>query len=586
MAFIPADVQTRRHIRRAVTVLGLALPVVIYLWFIQTFAVNVVWGDQWADVNVIRHSFEGTLNLSTLWTQHNEERMLFPNLVVVLLTRTTHFNLIIEMYMSAALLLIATALIISAHRRRSPSTHWIYYCPIVILLFSLVQYGDTLWGYQIAWYMVLAALAAVLFLLDRARLTWLTLLGAIAFGVLGSYSLFQGMLIWPAGLLLLFVRRRRAGFLVAWIGAALLTAAIYFVNFNRHLPGVSSPSYSLKHPLAAIQFLLTAIGDVIGVPISTHGNAFVMLLGACIAAIAVWTLTKYGFHTDETTSRPIGIYFISYGLLYAVTFTIGRAPMGLPFAGGSIYSLLDLLILVGCYLTLFDHASVESHVRADVVSLPERSFSALRFVQVLLIVTILLQVPFGLVNGLRYGSQKHSTLLAAENVIVNANQASDSILYGIYFVGPAQYVREMVPVLRDRRLTFFADNERTRQLSNEGLLVGTWGDAQTYPLEPWKGVHDGQSISISSQYLGVPPGQRLLVSECASSVLFGQEHACLAPHAINTARSVSGYGQARYQLRGDTAGASCTAGSVCYLKVWTPGDAMAASYAELRIAEN
>ena len=156
----------------------------------------------------------GNLSLATLWAQHNENRIFFPNLIVVVLGDTTHFNTVIEEYVSAAMLIIATGLLILTHRRRRPSTPWFYYCPVVILMFSLVGGNpwwastNTLWAFQMAWYLVLLGLAVTLFLLDRPSLTWLVLAGAMAAAVVGSFSSLQGLLIWPIGLVLLYLRRR------------------------------------------------------------------------------------------------------------------------------------------------------------------------------------------------------------------------------------------------------------------------------------------------------------------------------------------------------------------------------------------
>src|ERR1019366_8903735 len=107
-----------------------------------------------------------------------------------------------------------------------------------ILMFSLVGGhpgfggGNTLWGFQMAWYLVLLGLAVALFLLDRPSLTWLVLAAAMAAAVVGSFSSLQGLLIWPTGLVLLYLRRRPWRMIVVWIISAVATGAIYFYNYN------------------------------------------------------------------------------------------------------------------------------------------------------------------------------------------------------------------------------------------------------------------------------------------------------------------------------------------------------------------
>jgi hypothetical protein len=190
------------------TVLGFGLPVLSYVLLVRGYGVNVVVGDQWDDVVVIDHSYSHLFDWSSLWAQHNENRIFFPNLIVILLAHTTSFNIQVEEYLSLLMLCAATGLLIWAHKSRSAGTAWLYYCPVVILLFSVVQYENALWGFQMAWYLVLLCLAATIVLLDRPTLTPVLLCLAIVTAVIGSFSSLQGLLIWPAGLVLLWFRRR------------------------------------------------------------------------------------------------------------------------------------------------------------------------------------------------------------------------------------------------------------------------------------------------------------------------------------------------------------------------------------------
>src|SRR5580692_4227349 len=128
----------------------LLIPVALYIWFVHEFGVNSIFYDQWDNVALLTHSnlgftsYAGHTSLGMLWTQHNENRMLFPNLVVFALRDLTHFNVLIELYLSAVLLVIAVSLIILAHRRDLVSIRWIAYLPVAFLILSLGQSGDTL----------------------------------------------------------------------------------------------------------------------------------------------------------------------------------------------------------------------------------------------------------------------------------------------------------------------------------------------------------------------------------------------------------------------------------------------------------
>ena len=70
------------------------------------------------------------------------------------------------------MLMTSTALLIWSHKRRSPSTPWLYYCPVALLALSVVQFENALWGFQMAWFLVLLAMATAVVLIDRVTLTW------------------------------------------------------------------------------------------------------------------------------------------------------------------------------------------------------------------------------------------------------------------------------------------------------------------------------------------------------------------------------------------------------------------------------
>ena len=89
------------------TVLGFGVPIVVYFWVVHHFGLNTIWIDQWSDLGVISHAYSGHLTLSTLWAQHTENRILFPNLVVLLLAHTTHFNIVDEEFLSAIVLVLS-----------------------------------------------------------------------------------------------------------------------------------------------------------------------------------------------------------------------------------------------------------------------------------------------------------------------------------------------------------------------------------------------------------------------------------------------------------------------------------------------
>lgn len=457
------------------TLLGFGLPLVGCVWLLRQYSVNVIFGDQWDDVTVIARSYAHFMDWSSLWAQHNENRIFFPNLIVLALSRVTAFNTQIEEYLSTLMLVVATGLLIWAHRRRSPTTPWLYYCPVPILALSIVQYENILEGFQMAWCLVFLSLAIVIVVIDRAQLTWIALIGAIAAGVIGSFSSLQGLLIWVAGLVLLYHRKRRGSFIAVWLASAAVSIALYFHNLNTS-EGSPSHTYGLHHPWAAVKFFVFAVGDVLGFNYQRGkpGDVGVMVFGVVLLALALFTLALYGVRRDRTGPAPIGVALICTGLLFAVMITEGRSVFGLPAAGQSRYTTFDLLVPVGIFLALLVRpapARFPDAQRSGAYSdanhtmpwwRPGPGWVDKRTIPVargLLAVLIVLQIGFGLYFGLPRARQLHASSEVAAHVLRNIDHTTDStVQFPLDPFYPEAFVRQQARIAKKYHLSLFADD--------------------------------------------------------------------------------------------------------------------------------
>lgn len=468
---------------KALTVLGFAIPVVGYLVLLQHYQENAIVGDQWDDISVIRQSYIHFPDWSSLWGLHNSNRIFFPNLIVVALAHTARFNITVELYFSAIMLFAATALFIWAHKRRSPDTPLLYYCPVAFLTLTFAQWQNTLWGFQMAWYLVLLALAATILLLDRPTLAWPTLLAAAIVAVVGSYSSTQGLLIWPVGLLLLYLRRRPRWALVSWIGAAGATAALYFHNFVSTKGAIQSPSNALDHPFLALKFFIYALGDIVGVQPLHPGaheslehfgpdNGAVMLFGVVVLALAVLVLLKWGLRRDEDSGVPIGIALIVMGLLFDALVTESRVVFGIQEAAQSRYTTNDILVLVGIYMTTISGLSSSIRVQNGIGSTsvrrtPHELIAWLGcfvdridrgVIRLIAITAIVIQVACSVHFGPPGARGFQSTAITYASLTRNINHESDATVsygLGIFLGEPAHWFRVQTQFLREHHLSLF-----------------------------------------------------------------------------------------------------------------------------------
>jgi hypothetical protein len=461
------------------TVFSFAFLVAAYFWFIHQYAVNSVFADQWSDVKIIDRLHSGTLTLGTLWAQYGQDRRFFPNLLVVVLAQTTHFNVVVEAYLGGLFLVVATGLLLVTHKLRSVSTPWIFYVPVAAMLFSWVHYWTTLWGFLMPWYVVLLALMAVLFLLDRPTLNGPVLATAIAVAIIGSYSSIQGFLIWPIGALLIYQRRREVVRLGQWIVAAVATGALYFYGWNPHAFGSANDTYALQHPVFFLRFFFLSLGYVVGTPLS---QAAALPLGILIFVIAIWLAMTRGFRRDERSPRPIGVALIWFGLLFDLMVATGRAYFGLWAAASSPYSTFNLLVLVGCYLVLIARQPAEAFAnepgrptRTDntvqltsrkwlLLSAPPRGL-LLMIARGAVVGVVCLQIALGFEHGLSGARYDHSEQLGASVVLANISHTSDRIVSSAMVYKPL-YVRKYAVAAERYHLSLFASStaaDRSRE---------------------------------------------------------------------------------------------------------------------------
>ncbi len=464
---------------KVLTVAGFTVPVLAYLYLLVRYSVNTISFDQWDDIPVIHRSYVHLLDWSSLWSPHNENRIFFPNLIVVGLAHTVHFNVQVEEYLGAGMLFVATFLIMLTHKRRSPGTPWLYYCPVAILTLSFVQWENTLWGFQMAWYLVYLCMALALFLLDQETVHWWTVALAIAAAVVGSFSSLQGLIIWPVGLVLLYHRRRSMVIVGSWLASAVATTALYFRNF--HGAAGPTPTLALKHLWVAFQFLLYAVGEVVGLPNSEHQtfNRAVLVFGLVIVVVALIAVGWYGIRRDEHGAAPVGVALICFGLLFAVMVTQGRLAFG-PFgAGQSRYATFDLLILVGVYLTFLERPPrfgrsspptmvatpepmIGGLIASPVATAPRSSGVGarvtLRCLRWVVAVAIIVQVGVGTHEALPRVKANYVTQVDQAAIIRNIDHTPDVVVQNrLYYARTAHWLRMQVQVLREHHLSLFDD---------------------------------------------------------------------------------------------------------------------------------
>lgn len=222
--YVPAPTSSTRV--RFIAGLLIVVPLLVWLWALLRYAVDIAFNDDYALVIFIARWHDPAQSwaarLTDLLALHNTHRIIYDRLVCLVtyyLTGQVNINVLIGLG-NLALAGIGWQLWRSFRQLGLPA--W-YFAPIPFWLFSLQSHENMFWGmaalqnFTVVWF-VLEALHQ---LHRRAPLIWPLLLSLAATLTSGN-----GMLAFLVGTLLLLSQQRRDRSLWIWLGSTLLVLGV------------------------------------------------------------------------------------------------------------------------------------------------------------------------------------------------------------------------------------------------------------------------------------------------------------------------------------------------------------------------
>jgi len=438
----------------------IAAPGIVEVWYIRCFAVNVPVLDEWALVPRLQALAQRNARsfLALLWTQHNEHRIVFPRLVLLALSAITGWNVVTEVYLSlflAGLLLASLGLI---YTRACRGSLW-GFVPLSWLVFSLGQWENILWGWQLIFYLQTAA--AVLGVYFLAGNSLRSLIWAILCGIVASFSLSNGLLIWPVGLLCLVLSRASKRYLVLWSLVGTLVVVGYLQGYtlpSRH----PSPMLAFSQPLTTARFFLANVGAPLGggdVELSEIVGTYLIVL------LLVFLYTRLRA-TKRTSIRIPGsdiplLSLVLLSLLSSTLIAVTRVGFGhLDWAINSRYITITLVGIAGIYLLFVKYgAPDESHSGNR---LKRESFSPLSALLSVLVIGLAITN----LHGIRMGEVQRAARTRMKYVLQTFDVQPDGVLEALY--PSPQAVREFAAFLKEHRLSVFREPVELLLLTRPG----------------------------------------------------------------------------------------------------------------------
>jgi len=328
------------------------IPFLALLLFVASFGVNVPFWDEWETVTLFEKVYTGTVSFWDLFVQHNEHRIFFPRLVFIALAFISKWNLKYEMYFNvflAAVTFIAMYKIsqLTKQNKHSSSAHLtnILTC---LLVFSLLQYENWLWGFQIAWFLVNSCLVIATLIIALSQNFTNRIYLAVILCFIASLSSAHGLLTWisliPAIASLDGSYKQRRNRIALWILCFATTCGIYFIGYQKP-NDTPSMFFLIKEPLAAANYFFTLLGSPVVQNIVVSPIAGIIIFSIYLFLVAHFLKndqSKLKWNLEVASWVSIGLFAV----LFSFMTTVGRAGFGVEQAMSSRYTTPSLLLVI------------------------------------------------------------------------------------------------------------------------------------------------------------------------------------------------------------------------------------------------
>lgn len=240
--------------------------------------------------------------------------------------------------------------------------------------FSLADVQNSLWAFQVSWYLTVlffTVMLAALAIPRRRRPVWCVL--AVVAAVAASLSTVQGFLCWPVGAIyLLWAETRVRRELVVWCFSAVVTLALYLLGYqfgNTPCHPACDAATTLHRPVTAIGYFFALIGDVIpgGVDVRLIGHfggtyRGFEFLGVALFALAIAVVVDSLRRRSTSEPFPLPLLLVAFSLLFDVLIALGRGSGG-QVALGNRYVMANLVLLAG--LVIYAYKAFPQRYRAS-----------------------------------------------------------------------------------------------------------------------------------------------------------------------------------------------------------------------------
>lgn len=244
--------------KRYLLTILLILPIAVFFVYFFALRYDIPWFDEYENIPYFLQQFLDAQSfgkrLEALLKPNNEHRVLYARLVVYgqyLFTGGISFQGLM-LWGNLGLVLIFWMLYRTTEmhigRTRGFAPTWLL--PVPLILFNAQNYLLTFTAiYTLQYLAIIMLVMATFFVLafDRPG----AFVGALGLGALATFSMGNGILVWPAGAVMLLIRRRWL-WLAVWLGVGAACIWYYFHDYPVQQGNSEGFAYVIQHPLQTL----------------------------------------------------------------------------------------------------------------------------------------------------------------------------------------------------------------------------------------------------------------------------------------------------------------------------------------------
>jgi hypothetical protein len=306
--------------RRLAAALALLGTLGINVYTLAQFArarTSVPWADQWVAVQDVMRYRAGESLWTIVWTPYWGHRLVIPRLIFLADAHWLSFASLTWLTLLAQLVHIALLIVLACLLlgRKAPSLFVLAIAVIFNLMLSPFQMENFVWGMQTMFTLVLAAATAAFLCLSFDNLAL-----SIAFGIIASLTMPNGILVWPVLVAQTLYLRRGRKVVVALAAAGAVVIGFYSWHYTRPTEFGMGLAGMIRHPIDAIQVL----GLIIGVPFRLS-LSMDMVVGILTLAITGYVFFRAAW-PRAAEPRPFSTLFavVLFSLLSLLSLVAGR----------------------------------------------------------------------------------------------------------------------------------------------------------------------------------------------------------------------------------------------------------------------